>query len=468
MRVLMVGAECAPYAKVGGLADVLGSLPKYLRKLGVDVATAVPLYSSISPTEFNLVRDKDIVVNVPRREIDFGLWRGKDKYGVEHAFFSQPGYFGRGRVYGEPDDAERFFAFSQAVVEFARQEGFDVVHANDWHTGVVPLLIKDKNLNIKTVFTVHNLAYQGQCGADMNDFLGVSPENLELVKELGNDGVELINPMKAGLLFADYITTVSPTYAKEILTPDFGMGLDSVLRQCQDRLVGILNGLDTEVFDPSTDPHIYVNFSDEWDKKKANTQALKQELGLEEGDSPVLGMVGRFVEQKGIDIVVDALNELVHMGTQVAALGTGDKKYETLFQEAALRYPGRVALKVGFDPVLANRIYAGSTHFLMPSRFEPCGLGQMIALRYGSVPVVRKTGGLADTVFDADETDVGNGFVFEEPTAEGLVSAVKRSLEWYRLEERWMVLFKRAVSSDVSWNKSASLYVDLYRKALEV
>lgn len=462
MKVLLIGAECAPFVKVGGLADVLGALPKYISRQGVKAATVVPLYQSIDREQFVLEEETALNVETGVGPLFFKVFKYVDKDGILHYFLEQEKYFSRNNIYGEKDDAERFFAFSMGALELAKREKFDILHANDWHTALVPVLVRQDGLPFKTVFTIHNLAYQGLCTRSLSGFLGLTPDMDVLIRQDNNT----MNPMKGGILCADYVTTVSPTYAKEIRTPEYGVGLENVLVQRKDRLIGILNGIDVELYNPATDPHIYVNFTNEWEKKLANTKALRKEQNLENGPYPVIGLVSRFVEQKGIDLVAKALDSIVELGAQLVALGTGDKKYEELLFKKASKYPNMVSVNITFDPVLAQRIYAGSTHFLMPSRFEPCGLGQMIALRYGSIPVVRRTGGLADTVFDAEKEPNGNGFVFDEPTVDGLLGAVKRAVAYYKDEKMHKNLFNRAITSDVSWDSSAKEYVKLYEKAL--
>jgi starch synthase len=465
LKVLIAGAECAPFIKVGGLADVLGSLPKYLKRQDVDVATVIPFYRGIDRNLVNPNEEEPIKIQTSNGELKFGVHKSIDHDGVVHYFLSHEQYFGRTAVYGEPDDAERFFAFSMAVVALAQREHFDLLHTNDWHTAVIPVLIRNKNLPMKTLFTIHNLAYQGLCSSELGKFLMLSPQMADAIEQ---DEVTM-NPMKGGILFADYVSTVSPTYAREILTPDYGMGLDLILAQRKERLVGILNGIDVELYNPLTDPNIYRHYGHDWDGKYANTVALRKELGLDDGDYPVFGLVSRFVEQKGIDLVAEAMDSIVAMGGEIAALGTGDKKYEELLSNSAKKYPGRVSVNVTFDPVLAQRIYAGSTHFLMPSRFEPCGLGQMIALRYGSLPVVRRTGGLADTVIDVSTHLDGNGFVFDQPSTQAFLKAVGRAVSIYRNDKSThLALFERALSTDVSWDKSARSYVELYEKILQI
>ncbi|WP_156802686.1 glycogen synthase [Coprothermobacter platensis] len=464
LKVFLIGAECAPFVKVGGLADVLGALPKYIKRLGVEAVTVLPLYPLVDQTRFHLQFQDNLVVHTGKGDIPFDVFKYVDEDGIVHYFLKQDHYFNRNAVYGEIDDAERFFAFSLASILLAEREKADVIHANDWHTAVVPVLVKDRHLPFRTVFTIHNLAYQGLCDSSLEEFLML---NRDMAAKMRQDD-HTMNPMKGGILCSDYVTTVSPTYAKEILTPEYGMGLNDVLLQRQDRLIGILNGIDTELFNPATDPMIYENFTSEWEKKLQNANALRKELKLQEGDFPLIGLVSRFVEQKGIDLVAQALDDIVGLGAQFVALGTGDKQYEEALLGAGEKHPGFVSVNITFDPALAQRVYAGSTHFLMPSRFEPCGLGQMIALRYGSVPIVRRTGGLADTIFDVDQCDHGNGFVFEEQTPEALIACVKRAIRIYKNErDKHVQLFKRCLSWDVSWDKSAQAYVDLYRKALQ-
>ena len=473
LKILLVSSEMAPLAKSGGLGDVIGSLPKALRNFEVDIRVVVPKYNTI---KVEYLRDVDylgsFVTTLGWRRQEAKILRKNGEfpiYMVENNF-----YFGRGNLYGYADDNERFGFFSKAVLDMLVLVDFypDIIHCNDWQTGPLCLYLKEvyhKILyysKIKTLFTIHNLQYQGNFDGDTIDMLEVPYECF------ANGSVEYggrVNYMKMGLVYADWISTVSATYANEIRTRDCGYGLDGVLRSRESTLQGILNGVAYNINNPKTDSRIYENFDiDTLNKKKENKKALQRQLGLQQTDAPLVGMITRLVEQKGLDILSICFDELMQMGIQVVLLGTGEGEYESFFRSMVDRYPGRVSANILFDEILAQRIYAGSDLFLMPSLFEPCGLGQIFALRYGTIPVVRKTGGVADTVFHYDvENNMGNGFVFETYDTGGILWAMGKALEIYHENpSAWMDLVRNAMKTDLSWESSAKEYIQLYRHIL--
>lgn len=475
LKVLYVAAEAAPFMKTGGLADVAGSLPAALRAKGVDVRVVLPKYAGI-PEAY-----RKRLTNIYRGEITVA-WRQKylgiemlEEGGVTWYFIDNEEYFGRDGCYGYPDDAERFSFFSRAALELMAAVDFwpDVLHTNDWHTGLVNVFLKlvhggDERYNrIRTVFTLHNLKYQGVFPKEvMTDVLGLD------WKYFNNGDLEYygaVNFMKGAIVYADFLTTVSRTYAEEIQYEYFGEGLDGLLRSRQDSLEGIVNGIDTNLYDPATDTNLLVNYDRETalEKKIDNKVILQRQLGLPERRlAPLIAMVTRLVEAKGIDLVVRVLDELLlHEEFQFVLLGVGDTIYEDWFRELAWRHPQKVSVNIYFNGSLAQQIYAGSDMFLMPSMYEPCGIGQIIAMRYGSIPIVRATGGLKDTVQDYHKsTGQGNGFVFPNFNAHELMYAIKRGLGLHKNITAWQALVKNAMDSDYSWAHSAGQYVALYER----
>ncbi|MFK7691144.1 glycogen synthase GlgA [Paenibacillus sp. HJGM_3] len=473
MKILFAASEAVPLAKTGGLADVAGALPKALRAKGADVRVIMPKYGSIPDIHRSRVTHIGyIMIQLGWRRQYCGLER-VDVDGVPYYLVDNEYYFRRQGLYGYGDDAERFVFFSRAVAELLpllASSGFapDLVHAHDWQTGLVPLLLKlgyggDIGRAAKSVYTIHNLKYQGCFSREtMQDLLGLgdewfAPDRLEF-----SGGASC---MKAGLLYADKLTTVSETYAEEIRTPEYGEHLDFVLRLREGDLVGIVNGIDTESFDPMRDEQLAVPFRDSLAKKRLNKIALQQQLGLREDvETPLVGMVSRLVAQKGLDLVEAILEDLVRDGLQLAVLGTGEAQYEQLFRTYAARYPEQVSAAIGFDDGLARRIYAASDLFLMPSQFEPCGLGQLLALRYRSVPVVRETGGLKDTVPPYNEfTGEGIGFSFAPYAAHDLLFTIRRAVSFYGQPDHWAALHRNIGRTDFSWLASAKAYLLLYR-----
>ena len=478
LKVLLVAAEAVPFAKVGGLADVAGSLPKALRRLGHDARLTIPKYGTIDEAKFGLTPALGpFPVPVGSGDLSAFVLEGTAGDDLPAYLVANDEYFGREKIYGYDDDGERFVFFCRAVLEMLKGLGWqpDVIHCNDWHTGIIPnwlkTILKDDPFfaPTATVFTIHNLAYQGIHEPGLLEFARV--EEYGLIPHPKDEELSRVVVLMArGILFADVINTVSERYAQEILTPEYGERLDPILAQRQDRLFGILNGIDYDFWNPATDPHIAVNYDlASLDRRVENKLALQREAGLPvDAEIPLIGMVSRLADQKGFDILAEALDELMRFDLQFVLLGTGERRYHDIFAQLAEDYPDKAAVFLKFDPALARRIYAGSDMFLMPSRFEPCGLGQMIAMRYGSVPIVRNTGGLADTVEDYDPaTGRGNGFVFEEYDAEALLGAVKRALDAYRRKDLWRRLMERGMRADFSWAASARKYVELYRRALE-
>jgi len=386
---------------------------------------------------------------------------------VRIVFVRSDARIARDAVYGAPDDTKRYALFGRAVAEdLAAGPAPDVIHAHDWHAGLlVPLATGPYRRTFRgsaTVFTIHNLAYQGQSDAAILDLMGLPKRRLPV------EAPGQMNPMARAIAAADIVSTVSERYAQEILTPEFGAGLDELLRTRSDDLWGIVNGIDVAAFDPQTDRAIPAHYSAADPRGKARDKAaLQKELGLAVGTStPLFGVIGRLVEQKGIDILTPAADEILRAGAQIAVLGTGEPKYEAMWRALAERHRGTLSLTIGFDAALAQRIYAGTDMFLMPSRFEPCGLGQLISFRYGTVPVVRSVGGLADTVRDADaDPRRGTGFSFGDYTSDALLDAVRRGLHAYRDEPRWAALVERVMKLDHSWAASARRYVEMYEAA---
>ena len=474
MKILYVAAEAVPFAKTGGLADVAGSLPKALKADGVDVRVIMPKFGKIPEAYRNAmehVYDGELPVAWRKKYV------GLDKYeldGVTYYFVDNEEYFNREGFYGYDDDAERFSFFSRAVLDLLPAMDFwpDVIHTNDWHAGLVNVFLKLEHMGdaryerIKTVYTIHNLKYQGVFPKD------VMPDVLGLDWKYFNNGdlefYDAVNFMKGGIIYADAITTVSKTYAKEIQYPYFGEHLDGLLRSREQDLSGIVNGIDYSVYNPRTDKYIFETYDEEsLDRKLDNKIALQKSLGLpERRNVPLIAIVSRLVEPKGMDLVVRMMDEILqHEDIQLVVLGTGEKRYEDWFKGLAWRYPKKVSVNIYFSNELAQRIYAGADIFLMPSNYEPCGIGQLIALRYGTIPVVRQTGGLKDTVQQYNKyTQEGNGFVFENYNAHEMMYALKRALSFYGNYEIWHKIQLNAVQADYSWKRSAKEYEALYER----
>ncbi len=471
MKVLFASSEAFPFAKSGGLADVAGALPKALRKRLIGCRIVLPLYSSI-PEELraNMNFICSITVPVSWRRQYCGIFEAHLD-GVIYYLIDNQYYFKREGLYGHYDDAERFAFFSRAVVEMIPHIGFtpDVIHCNDWQTALIPIYLNEfyksshPYQNIKTVFTIHNIQYQGKYGMEIyGDVLGL-PEGRESIIEY--DGC--VNFMKGAIQCADKVTTVSPTYANEILDPYYSHGLDGILKEFTYKLTGIVNGIDYDVYNPETDSKIYKNFTLETLQDKSfNKMFLQEELSLpKKKDTPLIGIVTRLVSHKGIDLIKHVFEDLLKADLQFAILGSGDWEYETFFYEMLQKYPDKVGLKLGFDAQLAQKIYAGADMFLMPSKSEPCGLAQLVALRYGTIPIVRETGGLNDTVTDSGDGE-GNGFTFKSYNAHDMLETVWRALAGYNDKDGWDILRKRAMQCNNSWSSSANAYIRLYKEII--
>ena len=472
MKVLYVSSEAAPFMATGGLADVAGSLPVALRTRLIGCRVVMPLYDSIRQEYKDKMRFiTSISVPVAWRRQYCGIFEAKHN-GVIFYFIDNQYYFKRDGIYGHYDDAERFAFFARAVIEIipAIEWKPDIIHCNDWQSALTPLYYSCYYANtpgfenIKTVFTIHNIQYQGKYGNElMDNVLGIDEKYRSLIEYDG-----LVNFMKAGIECANRVTTVSPTYANEILDPWYSHGLDAILRQRRWKLCCILNGIDTVSYDPATDQSVYANYSsDDFSGKAENKAALQKQMGLAaRADVPLVGIVTRLVGHKGVDLMEAVLEKsLWERDIQYVVLGSGEWQYENYFRELHNKYPDKVATTIGFNTDLSRKIYAGADLFLMPSKSEPCGLSQMIALRYGTLPIVRETGGLKDSITDCGDGK-GNGFTFKTYDAYDMLGAIYRAVDAYH-SEGWNVLVKRALDCDMSWGKSANEYIRLYKDLLK-
>lgn len=479
MKVFYVTSECWPFVKTGGLGDVSYALPKALKKEGVDVRVILPKYSTI-PTYL-----KDQLKEIAVFNVQVG-WRNQycglleiEFEGIKFYFIDNEYYFKRegeyAYIYGYEDDSERFAFFSEAVIKSMEKIDFypDVVHINDWHTGMIPLILKSKYShlerykNIKTIYTIHNLQYQGVFGKEvLGDLLGLSDDYYN------NGDVEYyggVSFMKSGIVFADKVTTVSKTYVDEIQTPFYGEKLDGLLRANSYKLEGILNGIDYDLNNPTTDPNVFFKYDvNSIDNKVKNKLELQKILGLEiNPDIPVIGIVSRLVSQKGFDLISYIMPELVRENVQLVVLGTGEHQYQSMFNYYGSKYSKKVSARITFDSALAQQIYSGSDMFLMPSLFEPCGIGQMMAMRYGTLPIVRETGGLKDTVQPYNQyTGEGNGFSFANYNAHEMLYCIQKGLNLYKDKDIWHKLVRNAMSTDNSWKNSAKKYIEVYQGIL--
>ena len=452
MKVLFAAAEAAPFSKVGGLADVAASLPKALRRLGHDVRVVTPLHRRPGAGAPEIEGEPLALPMTWGGQEVRPLVRQTESGGVPVYLLDYSPYYQRRAIYGEPDDLDRYLFFCQVVLELPKVLGWqpDILHAHDWHAAALAFGLRNMAWGdpfyhpTSSVVTIHNLRYRG-------------PHNL-------------VDMLCQAIFYANIVSTVSPTYAQEILTPEYGEGLHTLLGLRRDRLFGILNGIDYEEFNPATDPLIPVRYDAATPEKKGFSKTALQERGSLTPDPslPVVGMVSRLTEQKGFDLVQQVIEPFLESGRfQFFLLATGEKQYEAFFKELPQRYPGRVAALITFDAALAQLIYAGSDFFLMPSRFEPCGLGQMISLRYGTIPIVRRTGGLADTIQDCSpDLSTGNGFSFTDYSAWALRETLERALAAYQQPEAWRGLVARAMNQDFSWDASARKYVGMYEAAL--
>lgn len=471
MKVLFAASEAHPFIKTGGLGDVMGALPKSLIKLGIDTRVVIPKYKNIKDElKQKLQFVKWFTVPVGWRNQYCGVFQYEYNE-VIYYFIDNEYYFNRDGLYGYFDDGERFAFFNRAVLEFIKEIDWqpDLINCNDWQTGMVPVLLnleykKDQFYSrIKTVFSIHNLLFKGSFSPK------VLPELFGYdYMPLVNGSVELdgsVSFLKGGLNYCDQITTVSKTYAEEIKTPQYGEGLDGFLRSKSYYLMGIVNGIDYEEFNPQDDKFIFKNFNiNSISNKVENKLALQRELGLpQKKDTPMIGIISRLTHQKGCDLIVNMIDRLLQRDIQVVILGTGDYWYEETFKNLQYRYPDKVSANIKFDNTLAHKIYAATDMFLMPSLFEPCGLGQLIALRYGSIPIVRETGGLRDTVYPYNKYNgVGNGFGFKNFNSSELMQIIEYALTIYSDKNAWNNIIRQAMDSDNSWEKSAMQYKWLY------
>lgn len=473
MKVLYVSSEATPFALSGGLGEVAGALPRALNKNDVDCRVIIPLYGTISDQSKQLMKYiTNFDVSVSWRRQYCGIFEAKVN-GVTYYFIDNEYYFKRESLYGYYDDAERFSFFSRAVLDALSHIDFkpDIIHCNDWQTALIPFYYSifyshvNGYENIKTVYTIHNIQYQGVFGKEiLNEVIGVSPEHYPLIEY-----DEIVNFAKAAIECSNKVTTVSPTYANEILDPWYSHGLDTILYQRSWKLCGILNGIDTISYNPATDPDIFYKYSFEKKAGKSrNKKSLQEYFGFEiNKDIPIIAIVSRLVSHKGLDLIKSIIDELLYSTeVRVIMLGSGDQEYEEFFKGVAERHPDKFRLTLGFIPDLSRKIYAGSDMLLMPSKSEPCGLSQLIALRYGTIPIIRETGGLKDTITDCGDNE-GNGFTFKTYNAHDMLWAINRSIDlFYNNKPEWKKVVARALKCDHSWNSSSLDYINMYKDIL--
>lgn len=476
MRVLFVVSECVPFVKSGGLGDVAGALPQALKKFGIDIRVMLPKYSIISE-EFKakMKRKVQFTVHVGWREQYCGI-EELEYDGITYYFIDNEYYFKKDRLYGYYEDGERFAFFNRAVLESIPHIGFypNIIHCHDWHTGMIPFLLREQYKyrygyeSIRTVFTIHNLQFQGIMPKEtLGDLFGLSDFyfHMDALEFYGN-----INLMKAAIVASDKITTVSPTYRWEILTEYYGENLHGLLRKRAEDLVGILNGIDVKVYNPENDPYLYSTYSPANFKNKAiNKEEIQKQFALPvQSETPLIVMISRLTKQKGFELVRGLFHEIMLEPLQLLILGTGDPEFEGFFRYMEHLYPNKFKAYIGFSEELAHRIYAAADIFLMPSKFEPCGLSQMIAMRYGAVPIVRETGGLNDTVQAYNEfTGEGNGFSFANFNAHDMLYTIRRAIHFYHDKNVWNKLIQRVMETDYSWDVSAQKYYELYSDLLK-
>jgi starch synthase len=480
MRIAIVSPEAVPFAKTGGLADVAGALPKELARAGHEVKLIVPKYRVVDAAKFGLVRTGGSISVPIGDKIAWGEILTSSQDDFTAVFIQNDEYFLRDGLYGNkngdfPDNASRFIFFSRAALDCLRELEFepDVIHVNDWQSALIPLYLRSVYKHdpyfkkTATLLTIHNLGYQGIFWHLDMPLLGVgwdyfTPEGIEFWGK--------INFLKAGIVYADFINTVSAKYAREITTPEFGFGLDGALRTRSDKLFGIVNGIDTDIWNPETDALITKQYGPETlGDKVENKRTLLEEFYLpRQEDTPLIGIISRLADQKGFDILAEAMEELMAMDLMIVVLGTGEARYHELLTRLGKRYPTKLGVKLAFDPRISHLIEAGADMFLMPSRYEPCGLNQMMSMRYGTVPVVRDTGGLSDTVTDyREKTKAGTGVTFADYDAPSLVAAVKRAVSLYGKKAHWQAMMKNGMAVDFSWRASAEKYERLYGEAIK-
>jgi len=478
MKILFASSEAVPFAKTGGLADVSGALPRALSQLGHEVTLILPKYRQVDEKKHHLNKT-DLVLRVPvsQRVETAEVYAAEQGPGLRTLFVGQETYYDRDQLYGTPsgdfeDNAERFTFFSRAIVEAALEIKPDIIHCNDWQTGLAPVYLKTLYRNVSglqgavSIFTIHNIGYQGLFWHyDMHlTNLGwevFTPKGLEFYGKL--------NFLKGGIVFADAVTTVSRRYREEIQTREYGAGLEGVLQERQADLYGILNGVDYEEWDPAKDLFIKERYhSGDLSGKKICKRDLQREFGFSEDEEiPLIGIISRFTDQKGFDLIAHVIEPLMELGIQLVILGTGEEKYHLLMEEIAVRYPAQAGIRIAFDNPLAHRIEAGADMFLMPSRYEPCGLNQIYSLKYGTVPIVRATGGLDDTIEDFNPvTGEGNGFKFQDYSPAEFLATIERAIRLFQDPALWEPLMLRGMAADFSWQKSARSYENLYERVL--
>ena len=477
MKIVMAAAECVPFVKAGGLADVMGALPKALVEIGCEVTVVLPKYSLIPQEyqkEFTLGEEVEVPFKGQNHRCRTFSYELK---GVDYIFVENDAYFDRDLIYRQPDDHTRFAFFSRAVLAVVENQRAqtDILHLHDWHTALIPFLMKKDpryaamNSTIKTILTIHNLQFQG------NSPKSVLTEEYEMDGAYYEDGTAewkgYFNILKTGILFADQVTTVSPTYREEILTARYGEGLETLLQQKGESLVGILNGLDTEFYNPATDLVIEMEYDEtSMEGKAVNKRAVQKRFNLPvRGDIPLLAIVSRLTKQKGMDVLQELLPKLLkERDVQFILLGSGDEEVAQLFKNLAAEFPEKAAVYIGFDEDLAHLLYAGADLFLMPSHFEPCGLSQLISMRYGTVPVANKTGGLKDTVVEYDTAaQTGNGFLSDFSANESFEAALERALALYQNPEHWEIIKRNGMQRDSSWKRAAEIYAEAYNAIAE-
>lgn len=479
MKIVFCTSEMVPYAKTGGLADVCGSLPAELALLGHDVKVILPRYRQTNQPKFNFKKlDDYIEVPLGNKTITGNIYSTTGESGIEVLVIDNPDFFDREQLYGTPqgdypDNDKRFIFFQRAALETLKKLKFkpDIIHCHDWQTGLIPVYLKTIYAGeplfkkAKVFFTIHNLAFQGNFPPDTlpTTGLGWSEFTMEKLEFYGK-----VSFLKGGLVYSDMLTTVSERYAQEIQTETYGCGMDGILKTRTGDLYGVVNGIDQKEWNSETDPDLAATYTVKTlDKKLINKGVLQKENGLSvDSELPLFGLISRLADQKGLDILAPAMESLAHMDIQFVLLGTGEEKYNSMFRDLGKRYPKKFGINIMFDAKMAKRIYGGVDVFLMPSFFEPCGLGQMIAMRYGTIPLVRSTGGLADTVCDFNsKTGKGNGFVFSEYTTKALLDTIGRAVDLYHDKKNWKILQANAMTADFSWKISAKKYIDLYKTA---
>ena len=489
LNVLFLSSEVFPFAKTGGLADVASSLPQALKEIGNDVRLAIPRYGFVNERKFRIheiIRLKDIDIPIGKKNAKLNVKSSfliGERTKVQIYFIDSSDFFGRAGIYQDPktkkdyaDNDERFIFYSRGIFEILKRLGWapHIIHCNDWQTGLVPAYLKKIYAsdpffkNIRTVFTIHNVAYQGNFPKEMFAKTGLPAD---VFTQEGAEFFDKFSFMKSGLVYSDYITTVSQTYAKEISESDeYGCGMDGILRKRKKFFTGIVNGIDYTIWNPDTDQYIPFKYSVKTlDAKVENKKYLLKRFNKKfDPQIPLIGMVSRLVEQKGMDLVIDAFPEIMKMNVQVILLGTGEKQYHTKLEALAKKYPEKFILELAYDDELSHLIEGASDIFLMPSKFEPCGLNQLYSLKYGTIPVVRRTGGLADTVKEVNpQKGAGTGFFFDEYKAEEMIKALSKALAFFGDQKNWQKIMRNAMAEDFSWTNSARQYAELYTKILD-